>query len=111
MAADWIIFTTGRKTLREEDLYCYNDELILVMTNLGALYMLVFTCQIFCYAIFMWFVFYFVPMKAGMVSRRTVADLEMLGHDSTVIIENEENLKTVVRELEHERKFVKKQIK
>ncbi len=50
-----------------------------------------------------------MPKKYGVVTRRTVDDVDMLGLDSTYMYENEENLKTVVRELEHDRRFTKQQ--
>jgi hypothetical protein len=60
----------------------------------------------YLYAFFMWYVFYLVPMKHGVVSRQNLEGLNMIG-DISLDLRDEENLKTVVRELEHDRRFSK----
>ena len=73
--------------------------------------MLVFTIITYTYAMFMWYVFYQVPKKFGVVTRRSVDDVaDMIGTGDTSIMMDEENLKTVVRELEHDRRFTKHQM-
>lgn len=58
----------------------------------------------YTYAMVMWYIFFKVPTKFGQVSRFNVEKLGEVGHDSILIYENgEENLKTVMRELEHDR--------
>ena len=59
------------------------------------------------YAIFMWYVFYAVPKKYGVVSRRAVDDVDMIGPGHSSIMIDEENVKMVVRELEYDRRFIK----
>ena len=56
----------------------------------------------------MWYVFYAVPKKYGVVSRRAVDDVDMIGAGNKSIMIDEENMKMVVRELEYDRHFIKK---
>ena len=107
VAIDWIMLTTSHVAIKNQDLICYKDTFVLLNSNMGSLYMWAFCLVLYFYALFMWYIFYFVPRKYGVVQRRTVDDVDMLGHDSTYILENEDNLKTVVRELEHDRRFTK----
>ena len=106
---DWIIFTTGRLSLETNNLLCFRQNLILVNSEKGALFMLTETISIYFYAIFMWYVFYAVPKKYGVVSRRAVDDVGMIGVERNSIMIDEENVKMVVRELEYDRHFIKKQ--
>lgn len=66
----------------------------------------------YIYAMVMWYVFFMVPKRLGQVSNLDVSRLDIVGRESEVIrFENEEdNLKTVVRELEHDRQFTKNQM-
>lgn len=109
---DWLTFYMGRVALTRGDLICYDRNVVLVNSNLGALYMLFLSLVYYSYAMFMWFTFYQIPKKFGQVTRFTVDDVGFaLGNESTMhILENEENLKTVVRELEHDRQFTKRQL-
>ena len=106
---DWILIVSGTAAIENEDLICYKGTFVLLNSNLGSLYMLVYTFVVYFYAAFMWYVFYEVPKRYGVVTRRNVDDVDMVGLDSTYLIENEENLKTVVRELDHDRRFTKDQ--
>ena len=49
-----------------------------------------------------------VPKKHGVVSRRAVDDVDMIGPGHNSIMIDEENVKMVVRELEYDRHFIKK---
>lgn len=106
---DWLMYFSGELALKNKDLLCYEKTTIIVNSNLGALFMLFFGVVEWFYALFMWYAFYYVIRKFGVVTRRSVDDVNMLLDGDTTIIENEENLKTVVRELEHDRKFTKQQ--
>ena len=105
---DWLMFLGGKKSITNNDLLCYEKTILLVNSNLGGLYMLSFAVSVYIYAMFMWFTFYHIPKRFGVVSRRNVDDVGGMipGCDSSIILD-EENLKTVVRELEHDRRFVK----
>ena len=108
---DWIMFLSGKATIHNKEILCYKENYVLVNSNLGGLYMLVFTIITYTYAMFMWYVFYQVPKKFGVVTRRSVDDVaDMIGTGDTSIMMDEENLKTVVRELEHDRRFTKHQM-
>ena len=89
---DWILTLSGSAALHNGDLLCYNETIIIVNDNLGALYMLVFTIITYFYAFFMWFTFYQVPKKFGIVSRRSVAAVDMIAGDESCIIYDEENM-------------------
>lgn len=104
---DWLIFTIGQVTIRDGQILCYDSEVILVNSNLGALYMFFFALASYLYALFMWYTFYNVPKKYGVVSRHKVEDLDMIGNDYSTELRDEENLKTVVRALEYDRRFTK----
>ena len=106
---DWLIYFTGAIAIKNKDLLCYNKSVIVVNSNLGGFYMLAFSFVEYFYALFMWYAFYYVIRKYGGVTRRSVDDVGILLDGDTTIVENEENLKTVVRELEHDRRFTKKQ--
>ena len=82
--------------------------MILINSEMGALFMLSDSISIYFYAIFMWYVFYAVPKKYGVVSRRAVDDVDMIGAGNKSIMIDEENMKMVVRELEYDRHFIKK---
>lgn len=82
--------------------------MILVNSEMGALFMLSDSIAIYFYAIFLWYVFYAVPKKYGVVSRRAVDDVDMIGPGHNSIMIDEENVKMVVRELEYDRHFIKK---
>lgn len=68
--------------------------------------MLCFALASYLYALFMWYTFYNVPKKYGIVSRHNVEDLDMMIGDVSTDL-REENLKSVVRALEYDRKFTK----
>ena len=58
----------------------------------------------YTYAMFIWYVFFWVPKRFGQVSRFNVEQLGRVGDESGIIHQNdEENFKAVVRELEHDR--------
>jgi len=64
------------------------------------------------YALVMWYVFFMVPKSLGQVSNLDVSRLDIAaGRESEIMrLEDEEdNLKTVVRELDHDREFLKNQ--
>ena len=105
---DWIIFTTGRLAIQTNNLVCFRNNMILINSEMGALFMLSDSLSIYFYAIFMWYVFYAVPKKYGVVSRRAVDDVDMIGAGHNSIMIDEENVKMVVRELEYDRHFIKK---
>ncbi len=66
----------------------------------------------YMYAIFMWYIFYQVPKRYGVMLRRSVDRVNPIGDESALIMaSDEEKLKTVVRELEHDRRFVRNQIR
>ena len=94
--------------MRNQDILCYNNRVIIINSNVGGTYMLAFSLVCYLYAFFMWYIFYQVPKKFGIVSRRSVDDVAMIG-DESAIIHDEENLKTVVRELDNDRRFNRKQ--
>ena len=108
-SVDWVTFLSGQATLRNKDILCYNNTIILVNSNLGSFYMMVYEWVCYGYAFFMWFIFYQVPKKFGVVSRRSVDDVDMIIGDESTIIHDEENLKTVVRELDYDRRFTRNQ--
>lgn len=105
---DWIMFVGGEAALNNKDILCYDNSIMLVNSNMGSFYMLFFSLSCYFYAFFMWYTFYQVPKKFGVVSRRSVDDVAMLG-DESAIIHDEENLKAVVRELDNDRRFIKQQ--
>ena len=69
-----------------------------------------FAVSVYIYAVFMWYTFYQIPKRYGVVSRRNVDDIDglLMPACDTSVYMDEENLKTVVRELEHDRRFTKK---
>lgn len=83
---DWIMFFSGQAAIRNLDLLCYKEDLILVNTNWGSLYMLTFTVSSYIYALFMWYVFYQVPKKHGVVQNKTVDDVGGLIRSESLII-------------------------
>ena len=103
---DWIMHEAGKASIRNKDLLCYNKDYIIVNTNLGGLFMLFFTITAYFYALFMWYVFYYIPKKQGVVQDRNVEDLESIRSNSMILLD-EENVKTVIRELDYDRKFTK----
>ena len=105
---DWAVLFGGIMAVESNDLICYEHGTLFVNSNLGGFYMLFFSLQTYFYAIYMWYTFYQVPKKHGQINQRRVDDLEMLGDQSTILM-GEENLKTVVREFEHDRRFTKRQ--
>lgn len=110
-AIDWLMFLGGKASITNSDLLCYDKTILLVNSNLGGLYMLSFGVSVYTYAMFMWFTFYQVPKKFGVVSRRHVDDVGAMvapGCDTSIYLD-EENLKTVVRELDYDRRFTRKQ--
>ena len=72
--------------------------------------MLSFAISVYIYAILMWYIFYQVPKRFGVVSRRTMDALGVgaIDCDSSIVLD-EENVKTVVRLLDHDRRFTRKQ--
>lgn len=55
---DWTTFYLGMVSLQNNDLLCYQKDIILVNSEVGGLYMLLVTMVAYFYALFMWFVFY-----------------------------------------------------
>ena len=110
---DWLTFSTGKAALNRGDLLCYGETIILVNSNMGAFYMVFLSLSYYGYALTLWYVFYWVPSKFGHVTRFKVEDVGLDVHDESQMLqlEDEENLKTVVRELEHDRQFMKEQQK
>ena len=85
---------------------------MLVNSNLGAFYMFSLACSYYAYALVMWYIFFMVPSRFGQVSRLDVEQLGIVGRESELLhLNDEENLKTVVRELEHDRRFTRMQIR
>ena len=71
--------------------------------------MIFYSAVEYMYAMFMWYTFYQVPKKQGLVTRRSVDRLAPIAMDESALIimaEEEERMKTVVRELEHDREFI-----
>lgn len=108
---DWVMFLGGKTAINNSDLLCFDKTILLVNSNLGGLYMLAFGVSVYTYAMFMWFTFYQVPKRFGVVQRRHVdeiGDIPAPNSDTSIYID-EENLKTVVRELDYDRRFTRKQ--
>ncbi len=55
---DWILVVSSKAAVENEDLICYKDTFILMNSNLGALYMMVYSLVVYFYAMVMWYVFY-----------------------------------------------------
>ena len=105
---DWIMFLGGQAAVRNEDILCYDHKTLIINSNLGGTFMLADMIICYLYAFFMWYAFYQVPKQYGVVSRRSVDDVAMIT-DTSVIVHDEENLKAVVRELDNDRRFIRKQ--
>lgn len=107
---DWLMFFGGKIAIANKDLLCYKKTVLLVNSNLGGLYMLSFAVSVYIYAMFMWYTFYQVPKRYGVVTHRDVSDLGGMtpGNDSSIILD-EENLKSVIRELDNDRRFIRVQ--
>ena len=108
---DWLTFYWGKNVIEENDILCYKGNTIFTNSNTGGLYMIFYSVVEYMYALFMWYTFYQVPKRHGVVTRRNVEKLSPIGQDESAFImaEGEEKLKTVVRELEHDRKFIRNQ--
>lgn len=107
---DWSMFFGGKRAIANGDVLCFKKTVLLVNSNLGGLYMLAFAGSVYVYAIFMWYTFYQVPKKFGMITNHNVSDLGgMTPAADTSIMLDEENLKTVIRELDYEKKFIRNQ--
>ena len=92
---DWMMFLGGKMALENGELLCYNNTILLVNSNLGGFYMFSFAIVVYTYAMFMWYTFYQVPKRYGIVSRRKVDDIDglMVPEVDTSIYQDEENLK------------------
>jgi len=66
---DWVLLMTGKMSIRNNHILCIKQKKILVNSNLGGLYMLCFSISSYTYALFMWYVFFYVPRKYGVVCR------------------------------------------
>ena len=74
--------------------------------------MIFYSAVEYMYALFIWFIFYYIPKRQGVMLRRSVENVAPIGDESVLMMDNEqENLKTVVRELEHDKRFVRNQIR
>ena len=107
-ALDWVEFLVGSECLSSNAIICYKGIDILVNTNLGAFYMLCLSLIHYFYSITMWYVFYKVPKNLGVVSsiNRNLEKIGTEGDQSRASIKrNDDNLTTIVRELEHDREF------
>ena len=103
---DWVEYLAGSKVLHTDNILCYHGIDILVNTNLGAFYMLFLSLIHYFYSMTMWYVFYKVPQNLGVVSNRNLEKIGTEGDTSRAsIIRNDDNLTTIVRELEHDREF------
>ena len=109
---DWFIYYMGRLSIRDNQTICYKKDVLLVNSNLGALYMFGLSTIYYTYALVMWYIFYEIPVRFGQISRFNVDELNITGRPSQVLIMDaeEENLKDVVREFEYDRRFTKKQL-
>ena len=108
---DWSIYYLGLMAISDGHLLCYRENVLLVNSNIGALYMFSLSLAYYLYALLMWWVFFMVPTRFGQVSQFNVEQLGIVARDSELVHQNEEeHLKVVVREFEHDRKFTKKQI-
>jgi len=65
---DWFIYYMGRISLAQDHMICYNSNILLVNSNLGALYMFGLSLIYYTYAIVMWYIFYRIPVRFGQVS-------------------------------------------
>ena len=55
---DWFIYYMGRMSLAGNHTICYDETVLLVNSNLGALYMLGLSIIYYLYALVMWYIFF-----------------------------------------------------
>ena len=55
---DWAAYAGGKRMFASEDLWCTENNFMVVETNGGAGYMLYYSLLSFFYAIAMWYIFF-----------------------------------------------------
>ena len=109
---DWIIIVGQRQCLRNGDIICVNNRFLEVKNNLGALLALSFDMSSFAYAFVMWYIFFYTPNRFGKLTNlhgvSVIMDDQL--RKSMTLERQEEQVKTLLREFEHDRQFTKTQI-
>ena len=111
---DWAAYAGGKKMFQSGDIGCTKKDFMVVETNGGATYMLYYSMLSFFYAISMWYIFFQIPKSHGMLKRFKKTEnipnvLDITARSSMHL--GEEDVKTMVRELEADQKFNKKMFK
>lgn len=108
--ADWSLLELGKSMFIKGNLICTSKNTVTVVNWQGAAYMSYFTVTTLLYALVMWFTFYRIPKKYGMVRSRLMGrqqKLEMINADQSLYIK-EENVKTLIVALEEDNKMMQK---
>ena len=111
---DWASYAGGKRMFATGGLGCTHKNFMVVETNGGAGYMLYYSLLSFFYAISMWYIFFQIPKNYGMLKKFTRRDkmpdiLDMSVRSSMKL--GEDDVKTLVKELESDRKFNSKMFK
>jgi len=110
---DWAAYAGGKRMFDSGDLGCTDHNFMVVETNAGAGYMLYYSTISYFYAISMWYIFFQIPKNYGMlkkfksiITQEKIPDVMNMSVRSSMKLD-EDNLKTMVKELESDRKFNK----
>ena len=98
--------------MRNGDIICVNNRFLEVKNNLGALLALSFDMSSFAYAFVMWYIFFYTPNRFGKLTNMHGVSVIMDDQlrKSMTLERQEEQVKTLLREFEHDRQFTKTQI-
>ena len=110
---DWVAYYGARRMFDSGDLGCIKNQAMVVYTNSGATYMLYYTLLSYFYAITMWYIFFQIPKNYGMLKKfvnKGMHDVEDMSVRSSMKY-GEDNVKTMVKELESDRAFNSKMFK
>lgn len=93
VVADFIMMPVGNALFKKgEDFRCDNDVEVVVMNSAGATYLLIYTLILFAYSFMIWFVFYLIPDRFGLISKRKHKRVDLLNrmtdqiHDDNIIL-------------------------
>ena len=85
VASDLLLLGLGRIALDDQEIICANHNYLLVLTPIGALYMLFHTLTILVYSFVMYHIFFRLPLKHNLISYKKRGATEISTSDKLIV--------------------------
>jgi hypothetical protein len=81
VVTDLMLFFLGEESLKDNQITCASHNYLIVLTPLGALYMLFHTLTIMVYSLIMYHIFFRLPLKHNLISFKKRGATEIMTGD------------------------------